>query len=312
MNDTLGATADVAKYTLSVLYSSLAIFGLVGNIWVLVTVSSQLTSYGGTKKLYTNGLMSGNGVAIGYSGVLGRGGRSSFKPHQASAYIYLLILSIVDLLSLLPVPLLIFDIITNWWPFGLTLCKLYFICEGLNKSLSPLILTALSVDRYVAVCKPTLFWMRDAGFACIILTFCFGMAALFIAPMTFYAQVRHMPDTDGQEYLKCSLHFNNVLYKYFDLSQTICCYLMPLVLICFVYAAILMKLWNHTRYSAVGRRTTISLSRVVRCSVMVVAFYFFCWTPYWIMRLKSSMRDYFGRSVVGSNERDVDKGRINR
>uniref|UniRef100_A0A914W949 G-protein coupled receptors family 1 profile domain-containing protein n=1 Tax=Plectus sambesii TaxID=2011161 RepID=A0A914W949_9BILA len=298
--------ADVAAYALSVLYSSLAVFGLLGNLWVLVTVSSQLFHYGGSKKLYTNGLISSNGLTIGYSGVLGRGGRSSFKSHQASAYIYLLVLSVVDLLSVFPVPLLITDIIRNEWPFGLPLCKLLFVCEGMNKSLSPLILTALSVDRYVAVCKPTLFWMRETGFACIVLTICFGIAALFIAPVTFYAEVVPMPDSNFKEHDKCSLHFINMrIYKYFDLAQTVCCYLTPLVLICFVYAAILLKLWNHTRYSAVGRRTTISLSRVVRCSVMVVAFYFICWTPYWTMRLKSSMRDYFDSSNSSNSSDSV-------
>ena len=53
----------------------------------------------------------------------------------------------VDLLSLLPVPILVVDIYENRFPFPEPFCKFVYICEGTNKTLSPFILTALSVDR---------------------------------------------------------------------------------------------------------------------------------------------------------------------
>ena len=111
-----------------ILYSTLALTGLIGNIWVLFTVSSQV---------------------VGCT-ALSRTRQPQLKQSvQTSAYIYLLLLSVVDLVSFVSVPLLVTDIVQNRWVFSHFMCKMLFFCEGMNKSLSPLILTALSVDRFV-------------------------------------------------------------------------------------------------------------------------------------------------------------------
>ncbi|GMT07198.1 hypothetical protein PENTCL1PPCAC_29372 [Pristionchus entomophagus] len=243
------------------LYSGLAVTGLLGNMWVMLTVSSQLA-----------------GCAFPSSH---RGGTLKHTV-QSSAYIYLLLLSIVDLISFVSVPLLVTDILENKWPFSKTLCKMLFFCEGMNKTLSPLVLTALSIDRYIAVCQPTLLWMRQTKFALVTIIGCVMISLFFITPVTMEANILRMQDQKGDEVDKCTI--NIPLGDTFDLIHALCCYFIPLVLICSVYVAILRKLYRHTRMSTVGRKTSISLSRVVRCSVMVVAFYFICWTPYWTMR----------------------------
>lgn len=92
-----------------------------------------------------------------------------------------------------------------------------------------------------------------------------------------------MKDNMDEEIMKCAFDGGSASVL-FDLAQAIVCYMVPLMLICGVYLAILHKLYRHTRFSTVGKKTSISLGRVVKCSVMVVAFYFICWTPYWTMR----------------------------
>lgn len=126
------AKVDAATLTVILLYSTLAITGLLGNLWVMFTVSSQLV-----------------GCSIPVPSSRHRPLKTVI---QASAYIYLLLLSVVDLISFVSVPLLVTDIIENRFPFGIGLCKLLFLCEGMNKSLSPLVLTALSIDRSVCCC----------------------------------------------------------------------------------------------------------------------------------------------------------------
>ncbi|GMT36291.1 hypothetical protein PFISCL1PPCAC_27588 [Pristionchus fissidentatus] len=260
------------------LYSGLAVTGLLGNIWVMLTVSSQLT-----------------GCAF-------RSHRGGTLKHtlQSSAYIYLLLLSIVDLISFVSVPLLVTDILENKWPFSNTLCKLLFFCEGMNKTLSPLVLTALSIDRYIAVCQPTLLWMRQTTFALVTIVGCIIVSLFFITPVTMEAGILRMQDQRAAEVDKCTI--NIPLGDTFDLIHALCCYFIPLILICSVYVAILRKLYRHTRLSTVGRKTSISLSRVVRCSVMVVAFYFICWTPYWTMRffefIQPSYESYLDEEVL--------------
>lgn len=275
MNNTL-----IASYSVIIVYSLLALTGLVGNIWVMLTVIRQLMGYNsvfaGRQCPAANNCCS-NGCGISHRR------RSTGQAVQFSVFIYLLLLSIVDLVSFVPVPLLAADIIENRWPFGIVLCKLLYTCEGANKSLSPLILTALSVDRYIAVCKPNFVWWRQSRFALFVIIVCMIISSLFILPVTLKATISVMPDFNFREHRKCVVQMNRT----YDILHTATCYVLPLLFICSVYVAILRRLYRHTRTSTVGRQTSISLSRVIKCSVLVVAFYFTCWTPYWTMRIIS-------------------------
>uniref|UniRef100_A0A1I7TRF5 G_PROTEIN_RECEP_F1_2 domain-containing protein n=1 Tax=Caenorhabditis tropicalis TaxID=1561998 RepID=A0A1I7TRF5_9PELO len=248
-----------------VLYSCLAVTGVGGNCWVLIKVFKQLSS-------------------------------NRTRPYktvvQSSAYVYLIILSVVDLFSLIPVPMIVTDVYVNHFPFGLWACKLSYFCEAINKSLSPMVLTALSADRYIAVCHPTLYWLRTTKFSLGVLAVCFSVSLVFIIPVTQKATMQVMKDTTNEEILKCAFDHEDAASYVFDAAQAIVCYLVPLLLICAVYLAILCKLYRHTRFSTVGKKTSISLGRVVKCSVMVVAFYFICWTPYWTMRIHYLFQRY--------------------
>lgn len=251
-------------YLAAGIYSALAITGLIGNLWVLITVLGQLFTCINPR---TRNSMEGGRRRLILPGV------------QSSACIYLLMLSVVDLISFIPVPFLVMDIIHNQWLYSNLLCKLLYTCEGINKSLSPFVLTALSVDRYIAVCRPTLIWMRQSSFALCVLVVCIGASSFFIVFVTFRSEVRTMMALDGLLHRKCTIKMPPV----FNISLVIGCYVTPLIVICSVYIAILRRLYQHTRQTSVGRRTSISLKRVVKCSVLVVAFYFVCWSPYYAM-----------------------------
>lgn len=193
----------------------------------------------------------------------------------------------------MPVPLLAVDVYMNQWQFGIVLCKLVYTFEGsfthtkliivlikgVNKSLSPLVLTALSVDRYIAVCRPSFYWLRQTKFALLLIGFCMVISLFFIAHININTQISMMELDSIKQVPKCMLNMSSV----FDLLQAIICYALPFIFICSVYLAILRRLYQHTRNSTVG--TGISLKRVVICSVLVVAFYFICWTPYWLLRV---------------------------
>uniref|UniRef100_A0AAF5I450 G_PROTEIN_RECEP_F1_2 domain-containing protein n=1 Tax=Strongyloides stercoralis TaxID=6248 RepID=A0AAF5I450_STRER len=251
-------------YLIITIYFILALCGLIGNIWVLYIVTKQLLGY----RKYSSAPQNYRWI-------------SSSTSSQSSASIYLLTLSVVDLISLLCVPILANDILNNMWPYGDILCKIFYACEGANKSLSPLLLTALSVDRYIAVCRPNLVWLRQTKHSLGIVFICFIISLIFILQVTWKSKVTEMIDYNGKEHLKCTVRMTEA----FDVYHAISCYILPLLVILGVYIAILNRLYHHTRYSTVGKRTSINLSRVVRCSVMVVAFYFICWTPYWTLRM---------------------------
>uniref|UniRef100_A0A0N5A7L1 G_PROTEIN_RECEP_F1_2 domain-containing protein n=1 Tax=Syphacia muris TaxID=451379 RepID=A0A0N5A7L1_9BILA len=255
------------EYFTVAVYVALAVICLLGNTWVIITVLRQFFGCFTTNYNYLHTL----------------------KPAIYSASVYLLLLSVVDLISILPVPVLVVDILNNDFPFqpnllGSIVCKLIFFCEGANKSLSPLVLTVLSIDRYVAVCRPGWICLRRPKVACFMLLICFLLSLCFIAPVTSVAMIGPMVDEKNRSHSKCYLEELPLSWK-FDIFHILGCYILPLIIICSVYASILRRLYRHAHSSTVGSKTSIPLHRVVKCSAAVVGFYFICWTPYWTIRM---------------------------
>lgn len=67
---------------------------------------------------------------------------------------YLFNIAVADSLLLLSIPFLILTILAKGWIFGAVLCKMYFNFIHINQYVSSLLLAALSIDRYLAVCHP--------------------------------------------------------------------------------------------------------------------------------------------------------------
>jgi hypothetical protein len=250
--------------------------GLLGNIWVVSTVLDQFFANRRPMKLRS--------LSAAAAPQLVR----KKKPAHASAYLYLLLLSITDLISIAAVPLLVVDVAQSQWPFGPLACKLLFTFEGANKSLTPLVLMALSVDRYVAVCHGGRHRLRDCRYATGISASCIGVSLLFILPVALEATVTPLWDSNGREHVKCAV----AMPLTYDLLHSLVCYVLPLLAICYVYAAILWKLYCHKEGLGTSARSRISLATVVKCSVMVVAFYFICWTPYWALRIFNMLTSF--------------------
>ena len=67
---------------------------------------------------------------------------------------YILHLAVADECFLVGIPFLIATMSFGQWPFGMTMCKVYFTTTSINQITSSLFLMVLSADRYVAVCHP--------------------------------------------------------------------------------------------------------------------------------------------------------------
>ena len=253
-----------ALLIVALVYSGLWIVGVSGNIWVMTKVIATLVPCASSR---------GGGGGVG-------GARHRLAV-QSSARCYLLMLTLIDLTSLVCTPFLAVDIAINHWPFTPALCTLFFACEGASKSVTPFVLTALSVDRWLAVCAPSAVCLRRAPFAIGVLVVCVCIASPFIVYVALVANVSTMTDATDRPHRKCAL---STISRTFDTLHMLVCYLVPLLTICAVYAAILRRLYLHTRVSSLRRQTSISLSRVLKFSAAVVVFYFGTWTPYWALR----------------------------
>lgn len=84
--------------------------------------------------------------------------------------IYVIVLSCVDFGVCVSLPFTVIDQILGFWMFGTVICKLHAVLENFGKILSSLIITVMSIDRYVSVCHSQRKWLRSRRLAITILT----------------------------------------------------------------------------------------------------------------------------------------------
>ncbi|KAF1373177.1 hypothetical protein PFLUV_G00257640 [Perca fluviatilis] len=158
--------------------------------------------------------------------------------------VYLLNLAVADLLFLCMLPFWAVDA-TKGWDFGISLCKMVSAVYKINFFSSMLLLTCISVDRYIAIVQVTkaqnlkkkrLFYSK---LACLVVWF---VSILLALPEFIFAQVKQ--DKSGQSF--CALVYWNNVYnrtKILVLSLQICMgFFLPLLVMCFCYFVIIRTL----------------------------------------------------------------------
>lgn len=158
--------------------------------------------------------------------------------------VYLLNLAVADLLFLCMLPFWAVDAIKGW-DFGTGLCKVVSAVYKINFFSSMLLLTCISVDRYIAIVqvikaqnlkKKRLFYSK---LACLGVWFVSTVLAL---PEFIFAQVK--PDTSGLSF--CTLVYWNNAYnrtKILVLVLQICMgFCLPLLVMLFCYTVIIRTL----------------------------------------------------------------------
>ncbi|GLD54554.1 C-C chemokine receptor type 9-like protein [Lates japonicus] len=158
--------------------------------------------------------------------------------------VYLLNLAVADLLFLCMLPFWAVEA-TKGWDFGITLCKMVSAVYKINFFSSMLLLTCISVDRYIAIVQVTkaqnlkkkrLFYSK---LACLGVWFVSTVLAL---PEFIFAQVKS--DQEGRSF--CALvYWNNTnnRTKILVLSLQICMgFCFPLLIMFFCYSVIIRTL----------------------------------------------------------------------
>lgn len=241
-------------------YFVLFCVGLVGNFWVITALISILKNL-------------------------------RLSTHQ-NVFIYILCLSGVDSLVIMLLPILVSDTLLFHWIFGGGFCKLYLISETTNKMLSTFILAAMSFDRYLAICRSNEnFKIRTPKGTLVSVIVLVVLVVVLLMPVHLHANeiaVDEIVVFDNQTYLigvpKCILDLGNELIVSFTVYIFSVGFCLPSVLIIFFYAQVLLHIFKHTKN--VGRgRTQIPVKRITCATLMIVLFYFACWTPYWVVTM---------------------------
>ncbi|TMS39242.1 hypothetical protein L596_005797 [Steinernema carpocapsae] len=285
--DALQAARRTLRIVFATAYGLLFVAGTIGNGIVIAMICNVMTT------------MSRNARY--------RGRRRVSASSTRHVFIYVLGLSIVDLLVILHLPFLIVDMLHGQWIFGTAMCKLYWFGECVNKLLSSFLMTVLSWDRYLAVCSPIKsFRVRSNSVAITVVLCCSLLAIILLFPVLQESTVvkvnKHsgLPLFEGTEDLRLSdLHGTTISKCIFDAGSPLFMmytffagYMIPALLITAFYLQVIIRLHKNAR--TVRRHGLTSkiqpcrrVQQVTKRIVAVILFYFFCWTPQWTLNILS-------------------------
>lgn len=192
------------------------------------------------------------------------------RSEKLTSTVFLLNLAAADLLLTLVLPFKIFYyFLGNNWPFGEGLCRLSTAFFYGNMYCSVLLLTCISVDRYLAVVHP--FFSRSfrtpafAAGACAAIWLC---AAVLTLPLTLQQQSYPLY---GADVTLCHdvlpRHEDEGFYFYYFTCLIACAFLAPLLVMLFSYCSVLRALLGS------GRKYSYSIKLTALVLFMLVAFY---------------------------------------
>lgn len=198
--------------------------------------------------------------------------------------IFILNLSVVDLLFLLGMPFLIHQLLGNGtWHFGGVMCTVITALDSNSQIVSTYILTAMTLDRYLATVHPIRFnYIRTPRVAALVIGLVWGMSVLTIIPVWMYAGLMPLPDGS----VACALLLPNPVSDtyWFTLYQFFLAFALPLAVICLVF----FKILQHMSASVAPlppRSLRVRTRKVTRMAVTICLAFFICWAPYYVLQL---------------------------
>ncbi|XP_078521195.1 melanin-concentrating hormone receptor 1-like [Lissotriton helveticus] len=198
--------------------------------------------------------------------------------------IFIINLSVVDMLFLLGMPFLIHQLLGNGvWHFGETMCTIITAVDTNSQFTSTYILTAMAIDRYLATVYPfTSAKYRKTLFAVGVICVLWLLSLLSITPVWMYARLIPLPGA----VLGCGLRLPNPemdIYWY-TLYQFFLAFAIPFTMISVAYRRILLKM--STMEAVVAHRSVrLRTKKVTRLAITICLVFFICWAPFYLLQL---------------------------
>ncbi|XP_050431723.1 adipokinetic hormone/corazonin-related peptide receptor variant I isoform X2 [Adelges cooleyi] len=202
-------------------------------------------------------------------------------------------LAIADLIvTFLMMPLEITWAWTVQWVFGDPMCRIMAFFRIFGLYLSSFILICISVDRYLAVLQPMRLYQMDSRGKLMIAIAWFASFVCSL-PQSYIFHVERHPKFSY--FVQC-VTFNaypselhELAYLYFGMFMM---YWLPLIVILFCYASIIIEIYRRSRESICGTENVRRLgflgrakSRTLKMTIIIVLAFVVCWTPYYIMAI---------------------------
>lgn len=192
------------------------------------------------------------------------------RAEKLTSTVFLMNLAAADLLLISVLPFKIFYyFLGNNWPFGEGLCRVTTAFFYGNMYCSVLLLTCISVDRYLAVVHP--FFSRSfrtPAFAACTCTAIWLCAAVLTLPLILQQQsypLYRANNTLCHDVLP--RNEDDGYYFYYFICLIACAFLAPLVVMLFSYCSVLRALLDN------GKRYAYSMKLTALVLFTLVAFY---------------------------------------
>uniref|UniRef100_A0A8D0E3Z4 Melanin-concentrating hormone receptor 1 n=1 Tax=Salvator merianae TaxID=96440 RepID=A0A8D0E3Z4_SALMN len=207
------------------------------------------------------------------------------SPGSSVPDIFIINLSMVDLLFLLGMPFLIHQLLGNGaWQFGGTMCTIITALDANSQFTSTYILTAMSIDRYLATVYPfTSTRFRKPSVAVLVICVLWALSFLSITPVWMYAELIPLPGG----LLGCGIHLPDPkrdIYWY-TLYQFFLAFAIPFGLITVAYRRILLRMARSQQALTGQRGTRLRTKKVTRIAIAICLAFFVCWAPFHILQL---------------------------
>ncbi|KAJ8372222.1 hypothetical protein AAFF_G00293410 [Aldrovandia affinis] len=197
-------------------------------------------------------------------------------------------LAVSDLLFLGALPLWIHsEANTGEWSGGEATCKLAPYVTALTMYVGVLLLTIMSIDRYVAVVHPSVYRrMKKHALAVGSCVLCWLASALLALPVL---QVRGLQRAWPGGAVYCGEQDRRAAAypPGASLALLLLTFFLPLLLILWCYCSLARALRSHARGAVPG--SPVSLRRAARMVLLVAGAFLLCWLPFNAFKLLGAL-----------------------
>ncbi|XP_061191606.1 somatostatin receptor type 2-like [Saccostrea echinata] len=209
-----------------------------------------------------------------------------FAKMKTVTNLYILNLAVSDALFLASLPFLIVTTIIKHWIFGTAMCKIYFVLFSINFFASVFQLTALSADRYLAVCHPVRSSRyRNTTIAFLVCLVMWSVSFIIMLPIILYSTTYVNSYTNHQT---CTIMWPEgqaiPADKAFTWYTFLLGFLIPVSLISVLYISVILRLQN-VGPAIKSKERKRSHRKVTRMVLAVISVYVVCWLPYWVFQI---------------------------
>lgn len=205
------------------------------------------------------------------------------------ANIFVLNLAVSDLTFLITLPMWATFTATGYhWPFGGFLCKASAGLAIFNLYTSIFFLTALSIDRYLAIVHPVRSRrFRTVAYACITCVVIWLFAFVLSVPTALTRDVHNIIDSNNtlcgilHPKMENAIRLNELLLA-ISLMKSLLGFLIPFVIIITCYCLIGRALLGARHIQKSSRSRDDEVLRMLAAAVLA---FFLCWVPHQVFHL---------------------------